>query len=1039
MHRFRSTLIAAALLIVALATIQGGAATSLPTSLPLTTAAEDEALVEIHLANREAIDGLLEMGVDLAEYRRDNPDGTVTVNAVVTPTERTFLTSLGYRFGATIEDRSTWEARTKERNEAIEAEQNSHAIAEDGLEANVTGIIPTLSPPTTTSSASEASAGPGEEQPPGEVTLMRADYFVHRSGRFLSVEARTALGTTNGGPTLSMAWAEDGGDSGATTTTTKFKNAGAYMYHRILVRVGSASSTTPVPKMVRVASSTGQFAEDEVKLWPGDDLPPYADEYMTGFHTHYMDPVEVYAKINALAVEFPNIAKIINLPNKTAGYQRKSMAVMGAATPGAAPQDASRAVLLESKAYGHEGGDLVQAEFVPGALTGVAVTGSKITVTFQPGTNAAQVISAINAHPAASQLVTAYPYAGNSGSGAVLPVALTTLDDFLAAPPHIPRGPFQPQVLRIGNGGPDQGKKVGVFLYCQQHAREWATPLTCVETAERLVRNYAIDPKTKEMVDNLDIFILPSVNPDGSLYSFYDANMQRKNLTRYCPLTAANGMPASRNSWGVDLNRNNTIGTYFDGYAGGGNGCTGETYSGPAEASEPEIRNEHWVVENFPNIKFSNNIHSYGGYFMWAPGSYVSAGRKTLPAPNIGIEAYFFEGAEKILQRIKESRGTVILPGRTGPVADVLYSAAGNSADEQWYRRDIIAYSFETGADLFASTETGTTQTTVGFQPNYADEGRHEANEFAAGNYGLLETALEYAYDKQAPVAEIKPNGALGRTPLDATFSWVNEPSVIHYTTDGSEPTESSPTWEARGPRQPGKWLHFDQTTTVKWIAEDIRGNMSPVQSATFVVDTVAPTTNATLSPDQVNGEYVQPTVTLDAVDAGGAGVDTTEYRLDGGDWVTYSAPFKVTTLGDHTLEYRSTDKVGNVEETKMLTFRVTSEPTTGPGCTITGTSAGDLINGTPGNDVICGLGGNDTINASGGNDLVLGGDGADLVRGGDGNDELRGDAGNDDLRGERGNDTLRGGAGNDKLNGAEGIDLCSVDADGGKATACES
>ena len=73
-----------------------------------------------------------------------------------------------------------------------------------------------------------------------------------------------------------------------------------------------------------------------------------------------------------------------------------------------------------------------------------------------------------------------------------------------------------------------------MFIYCQQHAREWVTPITCLETAERLLRNYATDPTTKTYVDNLDIFILPSVNPDGGHYSFYDCASQRKNMTNYC-------------------------------------------------------------------------------------------------------------------------------------------------------------------------------------------------------------------------------------------------------------------------------------------------------------------------------------------------------------------------------------------------------------------------------------------------------------------------------------------------------------------------
>ena len=70
-----------------------------------------------------------------------------------------------------------------------------------------------------------------------------------------------------------------------------------------------------------------------------------------------------------------------------------------------------------------------------------------------------------------------------------------------------------------------------MFLYCQQHAREWATPLTCLETAEQLLRNYAIDGRTRKLVDNLDIFILPSSNPDGAHYSMYNFNSQRKTMT----------------------------------------------------------------------------------------------------------------------------------------------------------------------------------------------------------------------------------------------------------------------------------------------------------------------------------------------------------------------------------------------------------------------------------------------------------------------------------------------------------------------------
>ena len=108
-------------------------------------------------------------------------------------------------------------------------------------------------------------------------------------------------------------------------------------------------------------------------------------------------------------------------------------------------------------------------------------------------------------------------YRGNAGAGIVAPRAKVNLSDFLstATNGHVPRGPYRYSVMRIGKRR--DSSQVGVFLYCQQHAREWATPLTCLETAEQLLRNYAIDPATRRLVDNLDIFILPSSSPTSSI------------------------------------------------------------------------------------------------------------------------------------------------------------------------------------------------------------------------------------------------------------------------------------------------------------------------------------------------------------------------------------------------------------------------------------------------------------------------------------------------------------------------------------------
>ena len=489
--------------------------------------------------------------------------------------------------------------------------------------------------------------------------------------------------------------------------------------------------------------------------------------------------------------------------------------------------------------------------------------------------------------------------------------------------------------MRIGKNRPgnsaDQGihgRKVGVFLYCQQHAREWATPLTCLETAEQLLRNYGIDKTTRQLVDELDIFILPSSNPDGAHYSMHNFSQQRRTMTNWCvfgglesddanaanfwtprPNALPGGGPqpfndsAARNAWGVDMNRNNTFGTLIDGYIGASPSCVSDVFAGPTEASEPEIKNELWVADTFKNIKFSNNIHSFGGYFMWAPGTYLpDRGEGQAVHANIGVEKYFFEAGDRILNRIKDVRNTAILPERTGPIADVLYSAAGNSADEHWYNRGVIAYSFETGADRFGALEQTTvsvasaagvnavrsanrnlftplekvtfdpglpteetrtvlsvaaqnpdspatnitfteplqfahaagavmrgqdlTQQGVGFQPPYATEGVFEALEFAAGNYGLLESAYEYSKDDKGPDV-IMTGVRSSSTPITTTFQYVTEPAVIRYTTDGSKPDNTSTLWDSTGPREPGQSFVVSTTTEFRWLATDMAGNQT--------------------------------------------------------------------------------------------------------------------------------------------------------------------------------------------------------------------
>jgi plastocyanin len=108
--------------------------------------------------------------------------------------------------------------------------------------------------------------------------------------------------------------------------------------------------------------------------------------------------------------------------------------------------------------------------------------------------------------------------------------------------------------------------------------------------------------------------------------------------------------------------------------------------------------------------------------------------------------------------------------------------------------------------------------------------------------------------------------------------------------------------------------------------------------------DTEAPTVTAAVTGTQdPNGAYVgSANVAVTASDTGGSGVDSVEYQLDSGAWQTYSAPFDVTALGEHTVRYRATDNAGNTSTEGSTSFTVVAgeeEDTIAP--TVSGTVAG--------------------------------------------------------------------------------------------------
>ncbi len=114
-----------------------------------------------------------------------------------------------------------------------------------------------------------------------------------------------------------------------------------------------------------------------------------------------------------------------------------------------------------------------------------------------------------------------------------------------------------------------------------------------------------------------------------------------------------------------------------------------------------------------------------------------------------------------------------------------------------------------------------------------------------------------------------------------------------------------------------------DGVHTIAFYATDNAGNVeAPAKQVTVKIDTTRPSTSLTTipsSPDGTNNWFRQSSVDvmLSASDAGGSGVASTFYRVDGGAPQTYSGTVTINTQGDHTVEFWSVDNAvpaANVE-----------------------------------------------------------------------------------------------------------------------------
>jgi murein tripeptide amidase MpaA len=165
--------------------------------------------------------------------------------------------------------------------------------------------------------------------------------------------------------------------------------------------------------------------------------------------------------------------------------------------------------------------------------------------------------------------------------------------------------------IRITGPGTD---KPAVLLNSCQHAREWASVMVNMYAADQLITQYDVDQVVKDLVDEVEFFVIPIVNPDGYIYTWGPNRLWRKNRRN-------NG----NGTFGVDLNRN---WGYQWGYDNEGSDpySGSDTYRGPAPFSEPETQ----VMRDFylahPRIVANLDFHTHGFLILYPWGyDYVTA------------------------------------------------------------------------------------------------------------------------------------------------------------------------------------------------------------------------------------------------------------------------------------------------------------------------------------------------------------------------------------------------------------------------------
>jgi carboxypeptidase T len=279
------------------------------------------------------------------------------------------------------------------------------------------------------------------------------------------------------------------------------------------------------------------------------------------------------------------------------------------------------------------------------------------------------------------------------------------------------------RALKIASGGGSERR--GVLFIGGVHARELINPDTIVSFGLKMCQAYTANTgltfggksynagTIKLLVEAMDIFLLPLVNPDGRVFVQSPSGdaWWRKNRN------PNPGRPCK----GIDLNRNYDF-LWSSGIGTSADSCS-DVFKGSAAFSEPETRNVRYMLDHFPNICCFMDIHSYSQLVLYPWGD----DDNQMTDPSMNFQNHVWDG----------------LRGVAGnPYREYIPAADQNSYVSTGTRiRDAIAavrgrvYTLEQSIGLYPTT--GTSDDYV-YTRNFVDAATRKVHGFT------VETATEF-------------------------------------------------------------------------------------------------------------------------------------------------------------------------------------------------------------------------------------------------------------------------------------------------------